>query len=218
MKLGFLVDLAKCIGCDACSVACKIENSSPGTIWWAPVVHREVGKFPKAKLQFLPTLCMHCEDPPCMHSCPTKAIAQRPDGIVLIDEQKCSGSRSCVSACPYNAISIWEEGMPTIYGEGYMTPLDELAQQKHRVGAAQKCTFCAHRVDLGKEKGLRPGVDREATPACVLACPVECRIFGDVEDPTSPVSKYLEEAERRKRTVFVLRPEANTRPKVAYLW
>jgi phenylacetyl-CoA:acceptor oxidoreductase 27-kDa subunit len=218
MRLAMLIDLAKCIGCDACSVACKMENSSPADIWWAPVMQKEVGKYPKAKLVFIPTLCMHCEDPPCMMSCPTKAITQRSDGIVLINEDKCSGSKACIAACPYNAISMWERDLP-IYGEGQsLTPLDELARQKHHLGSAQKCTFCAHRMDNAKENHLKAGLDREATPACVLACPAECRIFGDIDDDKSPPSTYLEKAKNDGRTIFVLRPEAKTKPKVAYLW
>ena len=216
MKFGMVIDLARCIGCDACSVACKVENSTPGNIWWAPVVEKEVGKYPNGKLVFLPTLCMHCEDPPCMKSCPSKAISKREDGIVLIDEQKCNGAASCVSACPYNAISLWKDDELGIYGT-HKTPLDLMAKARHKVGAAQKCTFNVERIDLAKKKGLVPGVDREATPACVLACPVECRVFGDVEDESSPPSKYIEEAEKKGRTLFVLRPEAKTRPKVAYL-
>ncbi|HZW56589.1 MAG TPA: 4Fe-4S dicluster domain-containing protein [Nitrososphaerales archaeon] len=211
-----IVDLAKCVGCDACSVACKIENATPSEIWWAPVVQTEVGKFPKARLSFLPTLCMHCEDPPCMKSCPVKAISKRGDGIVLINEDKCAGSRACLTACPYNAISIWEEETP-LYGKGE-TPLDMMAKRKHRFGAAQKCTFCSHRMDMAKEKGMIPGVDRDATPACVLACPAECRIFGNIEDPNSPAAKYLKQAKADGRTVFALRPEARTKPKVAYVW
>ena len=216
MKLSMLIDLAKCVGCDACSVACKIENATPGNIWWAPVVQKEEGIFPKARLSFLPTLCMHCENPPCMKSCPVKAISRKENGIVLINEDKCTGSRSCLTACPYNAISIWEEDVP-VYASG-ITPFDKRAQQKHRVGAAQKCTFCSHRMDSAKEKGLTPGVDRDATPACVIACPAECRIFGNIEDSDSPPSKYLREAKEDGRQIFVLRPEAQTRPKVAYLW
>ena len=212
-----VIDLAKCIGCDACSVACKVENSVPEDIWWAPVLHREVGKFPKASVQFLPTLCMHCEDPPCVKSCPTKAIGQRDDGSVLIDEGKCTGSRSCVSACPYNAISIWEMKAASSIKE-YQTPVSLMAEQKHKIGSAQKCTFCSHRMDQAKAQHLTPGVDRFATPACVITCPANCRIFGNVEDDSSPPSKYMRDAEKDGRTVFVLRPEAKTKPKVAYVW
>ncbi|HVB11648.1 MAG TPA: 4Fe-4S dicluster domain-containing protein [Nitrososphaerales archaeon] len=221
MKMSMVIDLAKCIGCDACSVACKIENSLPEDIWWAPVIQREVGKFPKAGLQFLPLLCMHCEDPPCMKSCPTKAISQRSDGIVLINEDRCAGSRACISACPYNAISLWDkrsDGNPALEDSKFQTPVSLMAEKKHRMGAAQKCTFCSHRVDFAKENGLTPGVDRMATPACVVTCPANCRIFGDVEDLNSPPSKYVREAESDGRTVFVLRPEAKSKPKVAYVW
>jgi phenylacetyl-CoA:acceptor oxidoreductase subunit 1 len=221
MKLSMVIDLAKCIGCDACSVACKIENSIPEDIWWAPVLQREVGKFPKASVQFLPTLCMHCEDPPCQKSCPTKSISKRDDGIVMIDEGKCTGSRACVSACPYNAISVWEmkaaSSNYSLQGE-YETPVSLHPELKHKLGSAQKCTFCAHRMDLAKSKGLKPGVDRAATPACVISCPTNCRIFGDLEDAGSPVSRYIEEAEKAGRPIFALRPEAKTKPKVAYVW
>lgn len=211
-----VIDLAKCIGCDACAVACKVENSTPGDIWWAPVIHKEVGKFPKARMTFLPTLCMHCEDPPCLKACPTKSISQRDDGIVLIDEMKCAGSKACISACPYEAISMWEEEAP-LY-ENTVTPLEEMAAKKHRFGAAQKCTFCVHRMDYAEENGLKPGVDRMATPACVITCPTECRIFGNVQDNSSPPSRYIDEANAKGRKVFSLRPEAKTRPKVAYVW
>ena len=215
-----VIDLAKCVGCDACSVACKIENSLPEDIWWAPVIQREVGRYPKAGLQFLPLLCMHCEDPPCMKSCPTKAISQTDDGIVLINENRCTGSRSCIQACPYNAISLWrsENGHGPAIDPQYRTQVSLSPEKKHRIGAAQKCTFCSHRMDAAKETGLTPGVDRAATPACVITCPANCRIFGNVEDKASPSSKYLSEANASGRTVFVLRPEAQTKPKVAYVW
>lgn len=213
MKLSMFIDLAKCIGCDACSVACKIENATPNNIWWAPVIHKEVGKYPKARMSFLPALCMQCEDPPCMKSCPTKSISQTPSGTVIIDEGKCAGSKACVTACPYEAIQVWERQLAD---EGSF--LDGLALQKHKVGAAQKCTFCNHRIEFARQNSLEPGVDRAATPACVLTCPTECRIFGDLENHESPVSKYIEEAKKNGRTIFVLRPEAHTKPKVAYAW
>jgi phenylacetyl-CoA:acceptor oxidoreductase 27-kDa subunit len=222
LKASMFVDLAKCIGCDACSVACKIENATPGNIWWAPVIHTEIGKFPRARISFLPTLCMHCENPPCMKSCPTKAITQTADGIVLINEDRCTGSRACISACPYEAITVWEKENETPDDTGsrhhHKSFLDDLASQKHRIGAAQKCTFCNHRMTAAKLKNLEPGIDREATPACVLTCPAECRIFGDLENEESPVSKYMDEAKKNGRTIFVLRPDANTKPKVAYTW
>jgi Fe-S-cluster-containing dehydrogenase component len=211
-----LIDIGKCIGCDACSVACKVENSTPGNIWWAPVLQKEIGKYPNAKMLFLPTLCMHCEDPPCMKSCPSKAISKRSDGIVIINEDKCCGTAACVSACPYNAITIWqkESGQELVKPTN---PFEDLTFAKHKIGAAQKCTFCVHRMDKAEKGGLKIGIDREATPACVITCPADCRIFGDISDPSSPPSKYLEEAKKGGRTIFALIPEAKTKPKVAYV-
>ena len=156
-----------------------------------------------------------------MKSCPTKAITQRSDGIVLINEDRCAGSRACISACPYNAISLWEKrnnGNAKSEDGDFQTPVSLMADKKHRVGAAQKCTFCSHRMDFAQANGLTLGVDRMATPACVVTCPADCRIFGNVEDKDSPSSKYLREAESDGRTIFILRPEAHTKPKVAYVW
>jgi len=206
-----VIDLAKCIGCDACTVACKVENSSPGKIFYAPVLHAEVGKFPKARKVFIPVLCMHCEDPPCMKSCTAKAITKRPDGIVEVDGESCIGSKSCVSACPYGAMNFFSPEDERIYGD-FETPFDRLALQKFKLGTAQKCTFCSHRVDHGLKIGLKPGVDRDASPACVITCPTECRIFGDLDDPQSQPFKLIE-----SRSHTVLRPEANTGPNVIFL-
>jgi len=99
-----------------------------------------------------------------------------------------------------------------IYGD-VETPFDRLAQQKFKIGTAQKCTFCSHRVDYGLKNGLKPGVDRDASPACVITCPTQCRIFGDLDDPQSQPSKLIE-----SRGHTVLRPEANTRPNVIFLF
>ncbi|MEM4343979.1 MAG: 4Fe-4S dicluster domain-containing protein [Candidatus Caldarchaeum sp.] len=214
-RWGMVIDLAKCIGCDACTVACKVENLSPGKIFYAPVHQAEVGRYPSVKRVFIPLLCMHCEDPPCMKACPSKAIYKRPDGVVLVDENKCCGARACVSACPYGAMHFFDSGNETVFG--VETVFDILASQKHKHMAAQKCSFCAHRIDSGLDKGLKPGVDRDATPACVITCPAECRIFGDLHDGESPSSKYLKKAEEMGRIVFRLRPDAGTGPSVIYV-
>ena len=107
-RWGMVIDLAKCVGCDACTVACKLENRTPGDIWYAPVVHEEEGTYPNARMVFLPMLCMHCEDAPCAKACPTLALKRRPDGIIMYEEEKCCGSRACVTACPYDAAHFFE--------------------------------------------------------------------------------------------------------------
>ncbi len=198
-RLGMIIDLARCVGCDACTIACKTENATPPGIYYAPVFRKEVGKFPQAKVLFLPTLCMHCADAPCMKACPTGAISKREkDGIVLVNQDKCCGSKACMAACPYGALHFYEEEKGH-YGKELTAP-EERGFQKYTPGTAQKCTFCVHRVDQGLE------------PACVTTCPTHCRIFGDLDDPQSQVSQLM-----RERNSIALRPDAGTNPSVRYL-
>ncbi len=201
-RLGMLIDLKRCIGCDACTIACKQEQGTPPDVMFARVFSREYGKFPKTKKFFLPILCNHCEDPPCMKACPSHAIRKREDGIVQVDEDKCCGAQACVSACPYGAIYYPEDNM-TYFEEP--TALEKYhISNKLKLPVAMKCNFCAHRVDKGME------------PACVVTCPTGCRIFGDLDDQQSKPNKYLRD--RQPQTLpFPLRPEAGTKPNVLYL-
>lgn len=192
--------MKRCVGCDACTIACAMENQTPAGIFWAPVIHQEVGKFPNSRVSFLPTLCMHCDDAPCMKACPTKAIRKRKDGIVLVDQDVCAGHGACVSACPYGALTLHET--PRTYYRDAMTPLDEASRKRYKIRTAQKCTFNHKRVDQGLE------------PACVVACPTQCRIFGDLDDLDSKPNKYLRE---RGEKPLPLLPELKTRPNVLYI-
>ena len=196
---GMVIDLDRCIGCYSCTVACHVENGTPPGIWYAPVYEQEVGTFPHVKRVFLPTLCMHCEDAPCMKACPSKAISRRADGIVLVDQDICCGTRACVAACPYGAMNIYGgEGGDF---EGQLTPFEQSIEGKFQVGTVQKCTFCVHRIDQGI-----------FMPACVESCPTKCRIFGDLDDPESAPSKLIS-----NHNGFALRPEAGTSPSVRYV-
>jgi tetrathionate reductase subunit B len=121
-----VIDLRTCIGCHACSVACKAEFDVPLGVWMSWVKQVERGKFPNTQRHFLPRLCNHCENPPCVEACPTKASYQREDGIVLIREERCIGCRLCIAACPYDA---------------------RFSHPEKKI--ANKCTLCAHRVDEG---------------------------------------------------------------------
>ncbi len=197
-RLGMVIDLNLCVGCYACTLACKVENKTPPGVWYAPVFDKEIGQYPNTKRLFIPALCNQCEDAPCLKACPTGAISKREDGIVLVDENKCCGTRACVTACPYGAMHFYEDKGGE-YGE-QVTPLDALAREKYTSGTAQKCTFCAHRVDEGLE------------PACVEACPTNCRIFGDLDDPHSAPSRLI-----RQRNAQQPRPEADTNTAVSYV-
>jgi Fe-S-cluster-containing dehydrogenase component/DMSO reductase anchor subunit len=172
-RYAMAIDTNACIGCYACTVACKVENASPADVWLAPVLEREVGTFPDTSRLYLPTLCHHCDDAPCMQACPTRAISRRDDGIVVVAQDVCCGSRACVLACPYGALHYVEGG-----GEP-QNPFERLGASRHQAGTVHKCTFCADRVDQG------------LAPACVETCPTDARIFGDLDDPDSPVSVVL---------------------------
>ena len=215
-RYGMVIDLKSCVGCHACTVACKGENSTRPGIFWNKVFDYARGKYPAVSRDFLPRPCMHCENAPCVAVCPTGATYKRADGIVLIDPDKCIGCRYCMAACPYGARYFYdkEEGYFDVYGEGSpgLTPSEEIGYKKHQLGVVEKCIFCAPRVDEGVKKGLKPGVDWEATPACVNACPVGGRGFGDLNDPDSEVSRLI-----RGRHGYQLRPEMDTDPAVYYL-
>ncbi len=177
MRLGFLVDLNNCMGCKACEVACKAENSVPVNSWRLRVKYVDAGVYPDVKRAFTPMRCNHCENAPCEKVCPVSALHYLPNGIVNIDKDRCIGCAACMMACPYGAIMMDPE-----------------------TNTADKCTYCAHRVEGGLE------------PACVVACPTEANVFGDLDEPGSKISQYL----ANNRDVRVRKPEKGTKPKHFY--
>ncbi len=126
MRYGFVIDNRKCIGCHACTTACKSENQVPLGVFRTWVKYTEKGEFPNARRHFTVLRCNHCEDAPCVTVCPTKALYKRADGIVDFDSSRCIGCKSCMQACPYDAL--------------YIDPFEN---------TAAKCNYCAHRVDIG---------------------------------------------------------------------
>ncbi|MEM2964164.1 MAG: 4Fe-4S dicluster domain-containing protein [Candidatus Bathyarchaeia archaeon] len=208
---GMVIDLGKCIGCMTCTVACECENFLPYGLSWAKVADFEDGKYPAVKRTFLPTLCMHCDEAPCVKTCPTEATMRREDGVVITDYDKCIGCRLCMIACPYDSRSYVEKlelPLPLSLMKKEVRSKYQLIKDQ----TASKCTFCAHRIDKAKETGKTPGKDPEVTPICVNTCVGNARYFGDLENPESEVSK-LAKSDR----AFVLYEEAKTRPSVYYL-
>jgi tetrathionate reductase subunit B len=189
-RLAMGIDLRKCIGCRACSVACKAEHGVRLGGFRSWVSEREAGAYPAVRKHFLPVLCNHCEKPPCRDVCPTGATHRREDGIVAIDKDKCIGCRHCLGACPYNAR----------YTNPAPDPASEEMFPARTGGTADKCDFCAHRVDNG------------VTPSCVNTCPVGARIFGDLNDPASEVSRLHASNEPTS-----LLPQFGTGPAVFYV-
>ena len=161
-RYGLVIDLERCIGCDTCTIACKLENGLEKGSWIRVETiggpHRDTpeGKHPQLSMHFLPVLCMHCDQPPCLDACPLEAILKREDGIVLVDEEKCDGCQACLPACPYGALTYDEEA-----------------------NTVRKCTLCVHR--------LAEGLD----PFCLTCCETEAIYFGDCSDPASTVARVI---------------------------
>ena len=213
-RWGMVIDLKKCIGCWGCSISCKEEHFLPRGVLWNRVLIGERGKFPTAEKVMYPVLCNHCKDAACVEVCPTGASLKREDGIVLIDYDQCTGCRACAVACPYQQRTFYDgENDEYFPGQG-LTAFEVLGREIYPLqkGTVVKCNFCVERLEEGEEKGLKPGVDQEATPACVNICPVGARTFGDLDDPRSNVSELIR---RRKGTPF--HEEFGTEPSVYYI-
>ena len=198
-RLGLVIDLDVCVGCQACVVNCKAWNSGgygapladrepwgnqPSGAWLNRVHGYEASSNRNVSVVYFPKSCLHCDDAPCVTVCPTGASIKRSeDGIVLVDESKCMGCGLCAWACPYGARE--------------MDPSE---------GIMKKCTLCVDRIyndNLPEE---------DQVPACVRSCPTSARHFGDFNDPSSDVSVLS-----KQRSGVDLMPEQGTRPVNKYL-
>ena len=198
-----VIDLRQCFGCETCAVVCGQQNHTPEK-FWRKVHELDVSDSGMRQRFFLPISCMHCDDPSCESVCPTKATFRRDDGIVDIDPDRCIGCGYCILACPYRVRTIFHDHLD--FG------LKSDGQIQDRRGTCTKCNFCKDRIDSGLAKGLQPGIDKQATPACVVNCTAEALFFGDLNDPQSTVSRLIQE----NRTMQI-NTEYNTGPSVYYI-
>lgn len=203
-RYGMVIDTKRCVGCNACSVNCKITNNLPETNWWTRVlteggdeIDTPAGVFPDVSMRYITVGCQHCENPACTKVCPVGATYKDPEtGVVRQDYDKCIGCRMCMAACPYNARTFnWNDPVRAT-GAGYG---DARVPERTR-GVMEKCTLCKERTDEGDE------------PMCVRCCPADARIFGDLDDPDSAVSRL-----RRDQGAEVLLEDKGTRPQVFYV-
>ena len=185
-RYAMLVDLNRCIGCRSCTVACKAENQVPLGVFRTYVHYLEEGTYPETKRYFAPTFCNHCSEPPCVTACPVdpvkgvyktsrgeeveyerRATYTRPDGLVLMDYDRCIGCHMCVKACPY--------------GARFVDPSRKAGgdPSNNTVG---KCTYCVQRLDNG------------VVPSCVQTCLGGALIFGDLNDSSSEIAKKSRKA------------------------
>jgi molybdopterin-containing oxidoreductase family iron-sulfur binding subunit len=194
-----VINLKKCVGCNACTVACKVANGLGPGLFYSYVKIGETGVYPHARRTLETSLCNQCANPPCHRVCPVGATQIRPDGVVTVDGAKCIGCRYCMLACPYNVRVVIPTASTGYYDEG-LTPYEKARYPEHRRGTVEKCDFCAERLDEGR------------LPACAQTCPAKSRVFGDLDDPDSEAARLL-----LQHDYFVLQPDAGTEPNVYYI-
>lgn len=213
---GYGLDLSRCIGCRRCVSACEKENNTSRhtQIQWIRDIRLKKGvldleqsehyyspdQVPEEGYYYIPVQCQQCENPPCVKVCPVRATWKEPDGIITVDYDWCIGCRTCMAACPYRARKFnWKE--PDIPKEEMNPQTHYLGNRPRMRGVVEKCTFCIQRSREGRY------------PACVEACPVGARKFGNLLDPESEIRYVLEHFR-----VFRLKEELNTEPKFYYFF
>lgn len=222
-RWGMAIDLDRCTACQACVVACKVENNVPPTgaeeavrgrsIAWIRLARLDLSEHSRRPgLQLVPVPCMHCENPPCVKVCPANATKIGAEGLVAQIYPRCIGCRYCTTACPYTVRQFnWKVGSwPEPMERGLNPDVSVRAR-----GVVEKCSFCHHRLQRARDQALYEGrelMEGEYLPACVESCPAGAMTFGDLDDPHSEVSR-LSESPR----AFHLMEELGTRPKVVYL-
>lgn len=205
-KYAMAIDTKRCMGCNLCSMSCRVEHNLPNGVAYSRAVteggdyfRAAGGTYPDAVVMNFYTLgCQHCDDPACVSVCPTGAAYKREeDGLVLIDAEACIGCETCVSACPYENVRTLipaEPAWPVDFKMGDWSVPD------HKPSTMEKCTFCVERLDRGER------------PLCADLCSAVARYFGDLDDPESEISKIL-----AVREYDQLLAEQGTGPNVYFL-
>lgn len=204
MQYGMVVDLKGCVGCHACSMACKMANNLPKDMWYNDVkteggASRDTpaGEYPNNSMRFIPVSCQHCAEPACVAACPTGATHKDEEtGIVHQDTDVCIGCQACINACPYEGVRTFVEN-PVFSVD---VALGVETAPTHNPTTVEKCNFCAPLIAKGE------------TPACMEFCVGRARFWDDLDDPESEVSKLLAE-----REYMQLLTEEGTGPNAYYL-
>ncbi len=231
-RYGYVIDLERCMGCNACVEACKVENNTGQGMLWMHVFRLEMGKYPNVNWLFMPRPCMHCDNAPCVKVCPVGARYKREDGLVLTDFDRCIGCRYCEVACPYsvnyfnwekpvrNQYFDWKEGEgEDVYGTGgvqdyigHAVPPYQNPDHEELYGGRLVAGGGHYKGVIEKCTWCVHRLDKGLLPACVANCPAFALHFGDLDDPNSVVSRLL-----MKKRSFRLLEEVGTQPRVYYL-
>lgn len=217
-----VIDLDKCTACQACVIACQVENNIPPpdpkeaanfrSIHWIRLVEHLEGEYPHIKSSLIPVLCMHCENPPCIKVCPVGATNKSSEGLVDQIYERCIGCRYCTTACPYT-VKFMNWYRPK-WPKEMMRSLNPDVTVRPK-GVVEKCIFCAHRIQKAREQARaekREMTPEDYIPACVETCPSNAMAFGNLDDKNSMVFKLS-----RSPRVFRLMEDLGTNPKVFYL-
>lgn len=221
---GMVIDLDSCIGCNACVAACTAENNVPVVgpdqvragreMHWLRIARYYTEDIAEPRSFFEPVPCMHCEDAPCEMGCPVHATTHSPEGVNQMVYNRCIGTRTCSSYCPYKVRRF------NFYD--YRAPADSPTQAAHNPevtvrarGVMEKCTYCTQRIEaahVAADKENRAIRDGEVVTACQQSCPTRAIVFGDINDPDSEVARL-----KRDGRHYVLLEEQGTRPRTTYL-
>ena len=203
-RYALLVDLRRCVGCTSCQVSCKMENSVPLGYFRAKVDFADVADYPKAKRFFFPKLCNNCDNPPCVLPCPVSGATYKreEDGVVMVNRDLCIGCGRCVKACPYGARFLHPHLPVKNDPAKYAKDVGEVRGKKAGdLRVVDKCDYCSHRLAAGIEE-----------PACVRNCVGRARIFGDLNNADSAVSKIKALSQTED-----WHPEYGTKPMTPYI-
>ena len=217
-----VIDLDRCTGCEACVVACNVENNVRvagheeaalgRSINWIRVERYFEGEYPDVRVRFRPVLCQHCEEAPCEPVCPVYATYHTEEGLNAQVYNRCVGTRYCANNCPYTVRFF------NFYDPVWPAPLEKSLNPEVSVrsrGVMEKCTFCIQRIRKGEDKARDEGRevrDGDVVPACVQSCTARAMTFGNIADPASEVARLA----KSNRASHLLE-ELGTKPRVIYL-